>query len=112
MTQPQLAIVVLVLGAIAVLLLVALISTNRSRATLIGLPFAIVAAVVGVQAPAPSGLVVVALCAVAGLGLMLLPALDPEVPVHVAEAAAPLLLATAGGIALATAADLLPAVVG
>jgi len=112
MTPSQQAIVVLVVGAVVLLLLVGAISTHPLRATLIGLPFAIVAAVVGIQSPHPLGLAIVALCGVAGLGLLLLPVLDAEVPVHVAEAAALLLLGTGGAIALATASDLLQAVVG
>jgi NADH-quinone oxidoreductase subunit N len=95
-----------------VLLMVGLISTHPVRATLLGLPFAIIAAVVGIQSPHPFGLAVAALCGVACLGLLLLPVLDAEVPAHVAEAAALLLLGTGGAIALATASDLLQAVVG
>jgi NADH-quinone oxidoreductase subunit N len=112
MTPAQQAIVVLVLGAVVLLLMVGVISTRPLRATLIGLAFAIVAAVVGIQAPHPFGLAIVALCGVAGIGLLLLPVLDAEVPAHVAEAAALLLLGTGGAIALATAGDLLQAVVG
>jgi NADH-quinone oxidoreductase subunit N len=112
MTPSQQAIVVLVVGAIATLLLVGLISAHLWRATLIGLPFALVAAVVGIQSAQPFGLAVAALCGVACLGLLLLPVLDAEVPAHVAEAAALLLLGTGGAIALATATDLLQAVVG
>jgi NADH-quinone oxidoreductase subunit N len=112
MTPAQQAIVVLVLGAVVLLLMVGVISTRPLRATSIGLPFAIVAAVVGIQAPHPFGLAIVALCGVAGIGLLLLPVLDAEVPAHVAEAAALLLLGTGGAIALATAGDLLQAVVG
>src|SRR5207253_389249 len=82
------------------------------RATLIGLPFAIIAAVVGIQSPHPLGLATIGLCGVACVGLLLLPLLAAEVPAHVAEAAALLLLATAGAIALAGATDLLQAVVG
>jgi NADH-quinone oxidoreductase subunit N len=112
MTPPQQAIVVLVLGAIVVLLMVGLISAHPLRATLIGLPFAVVAAVIGIQSPQPLGLAVAALCGVACVALLLLPVLDAEVPAHVAEAAALLLLGTAGAIALATATDLLQAVIG
>jgi len=112
MTPSQQAIVVLVVGAVVLLLMVGAISTHPLRATLIGLPFAIAAAAVGIQSPHPLGLAIVALCGVAGLGLLLLPVLDAEVPVHVAEAAALLLLGTGGAIALATASDLLQAVVG
>ena len=112
MTPAQRAIVVLVLGAVVLLLMVGVISTRPLRATLIGLPFAVVAAVVGIQSPHPFGLAIVALCGVAGIGLLLLQVLDAEVPAHVAEAAALLLLGTGGAIALATASDLLQAVVG
>lgn len=112
MTQPQEAIGVLVLGAIVVLLLVGVISAHPWRATLIGLPFPVIAAVVGIQSAQPLGLVIVALSGVACVALLLLPGLEADVPVHVAEAAALVLLGSAGGIALASAADLLQAVVG
>src|SRR5207244_10280172 len=46
------------------------------------------------------------------LALLLLPWLEAEVPAHVAEAAALLLLGTSGAIALASATDLVWAVVG
>src|SRR5207248_8354527 len=81
-------------------------------ATLVGLPFAIVAGALGLQAPAPLGLAVLALCGVGSLALLLLPVLEAEVPAHVAEAAALLLLGTSGAIALASATDLVWAVVG
>jgi NADH-quinone oxidoreductase subunit N len=110
---------ILVLGAVVVLLLVEVISRRRMLATLIGVPFAIAAAIgaavanAGAQAPQPlGGLAVVGLCGVACIALLLLPVLDAEVPDHVAEAAALLLLGTSGAIALASATDLLQAVVG
>jgi NADH-quinone oxidoreductase subunit N len=112
MTWPLLAVGLLVLGAVVVLLVVSAVSKQPLLATLIGLPFALVAAGVGIQAPAPVGLAVAALCGVACIALLLLPVLDAEVPAHVAEAAALLLLGTAGAIALAGATDLLQAVVG
>jgi NADH-quinone oxidoreductase subunit N len=106
-------ILLLVLGAIVVLLAAGAISTVPLRATLIGVPFALVAALIGwFQAPPPVSLAIVAPCLVATVALMLLPVLEAEVPAHVAEAAALLLLGTSGAIALATAADLLWAVVG
>jgi NADH-quinone oxidoreductase subunit N len=111
-TPPLMAVGVLVLGAVLVLLMVVPISSHPWRATWLGLPFAVVAAIVGIQAPAPLGLAVVALCGVACIALLLLPVLEAEIPAHVAEAAALLLLATAGAIALASATDLLWAVVG
>src|SRR5205807_1596016 len=52
------------------------------------------------------------LCAVGGVGLLLVPVLEAAVPEHVAEAAALLLLGTAGAIGLAASTDLLQAVVG
>jgi NADH-quinone oxidoreductase subunit N len=107
-----LAIGILILGAVVILLLVATISARAALAAWLGVPFAVVAAVVGIQAPQPLGLAIVGLCAVATIALLLLPALEPEVPVHVSEAAALLLLGTAGAIGLASAADLLQAVVG
>jgi NADH-quinone oxidoreductase subunit N len=112
MTSTFVAIGVLVFGAVVLLLLVGPVATWREGPTLIGLPFAIAAAVVGVQGPAPLSLAVVALSGVACLALLLLPVLDAEVSAHVAEAAALLLLGTAGAIALASAADLVWAVIG
>jgi NADH-quinone oxidoreductase subunit N len=112
MTSPLVAVAILVLGAVVVLLLVGQVSQRPLWATLVGLPFAIVAGGVGLQAPPPLGLAVLALCGVGSLALLLLPVLEAEVPVHVAEAAALLLLGTSGAIALASAIDLLWAVVG
>jgi len=112
MSWPLIAVGILVLGAVVVLLLVSLISQRPSLAPVVGVPFAIVAAVAGIQAPQPLGLAVVALCGVACIALLLLPVLVAEVAAHVAEAAALLLLASAGAIALAAATDLLQAVVG
>jgi NADH-quinone oxidoreductase subunit N len=112
MTPPLGAVAILVLGAVVVLLLVGQISARPLWATPIGLPFAIVAGAVGLRAPAPLGLAVLALCGVGCLALLLLPVLEAEVPAHVAEAAALLLLGTSGAIALASATDLLWAVVG
>ncbi|TME27078.1 MAG: hypothetical protein E6I75_25275 [Chloroflexi bacterium] len=106
------AIGVLVLGAVVVLLLVGRVSTRPREAAWIGLPFAVVAAALGLQAPQPLSLAVVALCAVGGVGLLLVPVLEAAVPEHVAEAAALLLLGTAGAIGLGGATDLLQAVVG
>jgi NADH-quinone oxidoreductase subunit N len=77
-----------------------------------GLPFAVVAAVVGLQATQPLALAIVGLSLVCAVALLLIPVLEPEVPLHIAEAAALLLLGTAGAIALAGASDLLQAVVG
>jgi NADH-quinone oxidoreductase subunit N len=106
------AIGVLVLGAVVVLLLVSQISQQPRTAAFVGLPFAIVAAALGFQAPQPLSLAVVALCGVGGLALLLVPVLEPAVPAHVAEAAALLLLGTAGAVGLAGSTDLLQAVVG
>ena len=93
----------------AVLLLVNSISARPIRATLIGvavaLTAAIAAAIQAIQTEQPVGLGV-GRCGVAGLALLLLPVLDAEVPTHVVEAAALLLLGTAGAIALASATDL------
>jgi NADH-quinone oxidoreductase subunit N len=110
--QSLLAIGILILGAVVVLLLVSTISARAALVAWLGAPFAVVAAIVGLQAPQPLGLAIVGLCAVATIALLLLPVLEPEVPVHVSEAAALLLLGTAGAIGLASAADLLQAVVG
>jgi len=112
MTPAYQAIGVLVLGAVVLLLLVGRVSGQPRAAGLIGLPFAIVAAGLGLQAPQPLSLAVVALSGVGGIALLLVPVLQAEVPAHVAEAAALLLLGTAGAIGLAASTDLLQAVVG
>jgi NADH-quinone oxidoreductase subunit N len=109
---PLTAVGILVLGAVLILLLVGPISRRPVLASWLGLLFAVAAAITGIQLPAPLGLAVLALCGVAGVALLLLPLLRAEVPAHVAEAAALLLLGTAGAIALAGATDLLQAVVG
>jgi NADH-quinone oxidoreductase subunit N len=110
-TQSLEAIGILVLGAI-VLLLAGPIGSRASLAAAIGVPFAVVAGVVGLLGPQPLGLAVLGLCVVTTIALLLLPALEPEVPVHVGEAAALLLLGAAGAVGLASATDLLQAVVG
>jgi NADH-quinone oxidoreductase subunit N len=112
MTPAYESIGVLVLGAIVVLLLVTWIGPNARAASLTALPFAVVAAALGLQAPPPIALAIVALGSVCAIALLLLEVLEPEVPLHVAEAAALLLLGTAGAVALASATDLLQAVVG
>jgi NADH-quinone oxidoreductase subunit N len=112
MTLPLEAVGVLVLGAILVLLLVNPISSRPVLASIVGVPFSVAAVIVGWQAPQPLGLAVIGLSLVATIALLLLPALHAEVPAHVAEAAALLLLGTGGAIALATATDLLQVVVG
>ncbi|MDQ6669162.1 MAG: hypothetical protein M3069_00080 [Chloroflexota bacterium] len=106
------AVGILVLGAVVILLLVSPISRRPALASVVGLVFAGIAAVAGIQLPAPLGLAVLALCGVAGIAMLLLPLLVAEVPGHVAEASALLLLGTGGAIALAGATDLLQAVVG
>jgi NADH-quinone oxidoreductase subunit N len=108
---PLTPIAILVLGAAVVLLLSGPIKSNALAAGLVGFPFAIAAGVVG-HLIAPGGLAVLMLCLVAALALLLVPVLEAEVPEHVVEAAALLLLATAGAIGLAGATDLLQAVVG
>ncbi len=112
MTPALLSIGVLVLGGVVVLLLVGPISNRPVLATVIGVPFAIVAGGLGWQAGASLSLAVIALCLVATVALLLLPVLAPTVPQHVAEASALLLLGTAGAVALAAATDLLQVVVG
>jgi NADH-quinone oxidoreductase subunit N len=112
MSSPLVAVGILVAGAIVVLLLVNFISSRPVMAPMVGVPFAVVAAVASFQVPQPLGLAVAALCVMACVALLLLPMLDAEVPAHVAEAGALVLLATSGAIALASATDLLQAVVG
>src|SRR5262249_46814391 len=106
------AIGILVLGSVVVLLSVGPISTRSTWASAIGAPFAVIAAWFGFQAPQPLGLATVCMCIIDPIALLLLPALEAEVASHVAEAAALLLLAAAGAIGLASAADVLQAVVG
>src|SRR5207302_3306874 len=101
MSPVYIAIGILVLGACVVLLSVGAISANRNGVALLGVPFAVIAAIVGLQAPQPLALAVLALSVVCGIALLLIPVLEPDVPLHVAEAAALLLLGTAGAIALA-----------
>ncbi len=112
MTPPLLSIGVLVAGAVVILLLVGPISTRPLLTSIIGVPFSLVAAGIGLQAGPPVSLAVVGLCLVATIALLLLPVLQPEVTGHVAEAAALLLLGTGGAVALAAATDLLQVVVG
>ena len=112
MTPAYLSIGILVLGAVVVVMLVGVISSRPLVASFVGLPFAVVAAVIGTQALAPSALAISALSLVCAVALLLIPVLEPEVPLHRAEAVALLLLATAGGIALGTATDVLQMVVG
>lgn len=112
MTPTYWAIFVLVAGAVLVLLFVSQLSANPRLVAYVGLPFAIVAGVLGLFSPAPVALGVVALCGVCAVALLLIPVLEPAVPLHVAEASALLLLGTAGAVGLAQATDLLQAVVG
>jgi NADH-quinone oxidoreductase subunit N len=112
MTPAYWSIVVLVAGAVLILLLVARLSQHPRAIAYTGLIFAVIAAILGFQAPQPVALAIVALSVVCGIGLLLIPVLEPAVPMHVAEAAAVLLLGTAGAIGLANASDMLQAVVG
>jgi NADH-quinone oxidoreductase subunit N len=112
MTPAYSAIVALVVGAVVILLLVGRLSQHPTAVAYIGLIFAAVAAFFGLQAPQPIALAIVALSVACGICLLLIPVLEPAVPMHVAEAAAVLLLGTSGAIALANASDLLQAVVG
>ncbi|HET6317612.1 MAG TPA: proton-conducting transporter membrane subunit [Chloroflexota bacterium] len=112
MTPPLLSVGVLVAGAVVILLLVGPISTRPLLTSIIGVPFSLVAAGIGLQSEPPLSLAVVGLSLVATIALLLLPVLQAEVPGHVAEAAALLLLATGGAVALAAATDLLQVVVG
>ncbi len=112
MTPVYWAILVLVVGALAELLLVGMTSTRPPMVAWLGIPFAVVAAILGWQAPQPLALAVVALSLVCGVALLLIPVLETAVPLHVAEASALLLLGAAGAIGLAQANDLLQTVVG
>jgi NADH-quinone oxidoreductase subunit N len=106
------AVEALVGGAIVLLLAVRVVAPRPMLASAIGLVSVVIAAGLGLMLPAPLSLAVLALCAVTGLALLLLPGLDAELPAQVAEAAALLLLGTGGAIALASATDLLWAIVG
>lgn len=112
MTAVYWSIGVLVLGGVVLLVGVGRLGTQSPAASLIGLPFTVVAAVLGLQAPSPIALAVFALSVVCAIALLLIPVLEPAVPLHVVEAAALLLLGTAGAIGLAQATDLLQTVVG
>lgn len=112
MTPTYWAILILVAGAVLVLLLVSQFSTHRGAVAYSGLPFAVIAGAFGLQAAQPLALAIVALCGVCVIALLLIPVLEPAVPLHVAEAVALLLLGTAGAVGLAQATDLLQVVVG
>jgi NADH-quinone oxidoreductase subunit N len=112
MTPAYSAIIALVAGAVATLLLVGRLSQNPRALSYTGLVFVIVAAFFGWQSPQPIALAVLGLTIACGIGLLLIPVLEPAVPQHVAEAVAVLMLGTAGAIGLANAADLVQAVVG
>ena len=85
MSWPLIAVVILVVGAAVVLLAVAAISQRPGLAPLIGVPFAVVAAGAGLQAPQPLGLAVLAVCVAACIALLMLPLLTAEVPAQVCE---------------------------
>jgi NADH-quinone oxidoreductase subunit N len=104
-------IAVLILGAVLVLLLASAAKQNALVPSLTGFIFAIAAGVIG-HLVVGNGLAVLALCLVAALACLLVPVLDAEVPEHVVEAAALVLLGTAGAIGLAQATDLVQVVVG
>jgi NADH-quinone oxidoreductase subunit N len=112
MSPAYLAIVALVAGAVVILLFVGRFSGNPRALSYTGLVFAVIAAFFGLQASQPVALAVVGLSVACAIGLLLIPVLEPAVPMHVAEAAAVLLLMTAGAIGLASATDLVQAVVG
>ena len=109
--SPLVPIAVLVLGAVVVLLLASLAKRNALLPSLLGFLFALAAGVIG-HLLGGGGLAVLALCLVAALTCLLVPVLDAAVPEHVVEAAALVLLGTAGAIGLAQATDLIQAVVG
>src|SRR5205823_2993971 len=88
MSYPLEAIGVLVLGAVVALLLVGPTSTRPVAAMLVGLPFYILAFVLGWLAGPPLGLASAGLCAIGLIAPLLLPVLEAQVPAQVAEAAA------------------------
>lgn len=106
------AIVALVLGAIITLLDVGALSRHPATAAFPGLPFAVIAVAIGISGPDGSGLIVVAIGLIAVIALLLVPALETEQRAQRPEAAALVLLGSAGAIALASATDLVQAVVG
>ena len=87
MTPVYWAILVLVVGAVVVLLLVNALSSRPRVVGWVGLPFAVIALIFGLQTPQPLALAVVALSLVCAVALLLIPVLEPAVPLHVAEAA-------------------------
>lgn len=99
-------------GAVVALLLTPFFSARRGPAAAFGALVAILAAAQGFGLPAGASLGVVALSLVACVALLLIPTFELEVDEHAAEALALLLLGTAGAIALATAGDLVQAVIG
>ena len=103
---------VMALGAALVLLFAGPLSSRVTLTTAIG-TVAALGAVLAVLALSPEFPVsVVALCTLAALTLLLVPWLDLQDEKHAVECTALILLGTCGAVALATATDMLQAVVG
>lgn len=110
-TLPMVAL--LALGAVVVLLFVRPLSTRPGLAAVLGTLCTTGVAAMALATPGLRGVqAAVPLGVVATIAVWLVPSLELERPEHHAESTALLLLATAGGLALASAQDLLQVVVG
>lgn len=106
-----LAVAILVIGALVILALVAPLSDKPAVVSGLTLATAVIAAAVGFTDPT-TRLATIGLAAVAGIAGLLIPSIELELPVQRPEVGALLLLGASGGVALATAADLLQLAVG
>lgn len=111
-TASNAAVVVLVIGACVLLLNTHSLSEDRAAAPAVALPFALIALLIGVRSQTAAGLPLAALGALTCIALLLVGTLDLMVSEQRVEACALLLLGAGGAVALATATDLLQAVVG
>ncbi len=112
LTPEQLAIVVLVLGAVVVLGFVQALASNATTAPLIGIVALIVAVATTLGGGPVARLAVGAIAVAAAVGLLLVPSLELERPTQRPEVVALILLGAAGAIALATGTDVLQLVLG
>lgn len=103
---------VLALGAALILLLAAPLSTRLTLTAALGVLTALGAIGAALALTGDTPLSLVALCGLAALTLLLVPWLDLQEGTHAVECTALILLGTCGAVALATATDMLQAVVG